>query len=233
MPNFRKQRIAARVIKSMVAGLVIAVNVLIIWRVFFSVKLPDAIDALTPNEALRAAYAERGEALELWYQDQATVTRAEKNSGYFSVPEFVFIPEAKQVQVVFRYNNGTIKSLARDYGLESVPAREAHLFDVTLVRTRDLTPEDKTDNDDPATLASERFFAAAEPIREQTSLYTYYRYVFEGVTVEDVTAGIFVDIYYLGDIHYEKEAYGTLCIYSPDEERLAVKLTSDDKKALN
>ncbi len=233
MPNFRKQRIASRVIKSMVMGLVLAVNLLIIWRVFFSANTPKAIDTLTPNEALRAVYAVRGDEMEMWYQDQPTVTRAESNRGYFSVPEVVIIPEARQVQVVFRYNNGTIKNLARDYGLASVPNREEHLFDITLVRTRDLTPNDLSDNEDPTTLEPERFFADPEPIREQTSLYTYYRYVFENVTVEDVTAGMFIDVYYLGDIDYEKKAYGTLCIYLIEEERLEIGLTADDKKTLN
>ena len=52
------------------------------------------------------------------------------------------------------------------------------------------------------------------------------------MSVEELTAGMFVDIYYNGDIDYEKNAYGTLCIYSPDEEWLNRTLTGADKTAL-
>lgn len=231
MPNFRKQRIAKWIIRSIAVLFVIAVNTILLWRIFFSENIPDAIDTLSVNADLQAAYEEYGNDLQLLYQDQATVTRAEHNYGYFSVPKFVFIPEANQVQVVFRYNNSTLEHLATDYGLSEIPSRELDLFDVTLVRTTDKTPDNKDDNTDTATLQKERFTPTSVK-RATTSLYTYYLYVFEDVRVEDDTAGVFVDIYYLDDIDYEKGAYGTLCIYSPDDKWLNHSLTRADKKAL-
>ncbi len=234
MPDFRKQRIAGRIIKSFLVLIVMAVNAIIIWRVFFSVRMPKEIDTIIGTDAAKAAYAEHGRDLVLLCQDQASITRAVgKNAGYFSVPECVFIPQANEVQVVFRYNNSTIKHLAEDYGLSAVPDKSEHLFDVTLVRTRDLTPETREDNADPDTLEYERFFAAPDRVvRETTSLYTYYRYVFENVSVEDVTAGVFADVYYVGDIDYNERAYGTLCLYLVEDDWLTYKLTKDDRKAL-
>ena len=231
MPNFRKQRIAGWIVRSLVVLFVIALNTVLLWRVFFSANIPDEIDNLAVNDSLIAAYGEHGDKLQLLYQDQATVTRAEHNYGYFSVPKCTFIPEADQVQVVFRYNNGMLKNLAKDYGLEEIPSREETLFDVTLVQTTDKTPDDKSDNTNAETLEKQRFSATSVK-RATTTLYTYYLYVFEGVSVADDTAGVFVDIYYLDDVDYEKGAYGTLCVYSPDDKWLTHSMTKDDKRAL-
>lgn len=231
MPNFRKQRIAGWVIRSLVLLFVLAINAVLLWRVLFSANIPKSIDTLDANDALRAAYATYSDDLQLLYQDQASVTRAEHNYGYFSVPKCTFIPEAEQVQVVFRYNNGTLKHLAADYELAEIPSREEDLFDVSLILTTDKTPEDKTDNSDPSTLQKERIVPTSVK-RETTALYTYYLLVFENVTVEDTTAGVFVDIYYNEDINYDASAYGTLCIYSPDDEWLERSPSRNDKKAL-
>ena len=193
--------------------------------------MPDSVDSLLPNAALHSAYESNGGVLTLRYQDQASITRAENNAGYFSVVSCVFIPEANQVQLVFRYNNSTIQHLAEDYGLEQVPPKSDHLFDVSLVRTTDLTPSDRSDNLDPSTLSKERILPT-QSRRDETLLYTYYRYVFDGVRVEDVTDGIYADIYYVGSTDYALPAYGTLCIYSWDEEWLTYKPSKTDRQAM-
>lgn len=231
MPRFKAPRIVGGILKLLFTLLIFSVCAVIVWRVFFSTGIPDSVKPLAANERLSAAYQEHGETLTLRYQEQASITRAEKNYGYFSVVSCVFIPEAEQVQILFRYNNSTIRHLAEDYGLESVPQKSEQLFDVTLVRTTDLTPDDKTDNLEAATLSKERY-APVSVQRAESSLYTFYRYVFDGVTVEDITDGIYVDIYYLGALDYEKEAYGTLCIYSYDEKWLPYTPTGADKKAM-
>ncbi len=231
MPNFRKQRIFGRVVKSLFALFIILVNVVLLWRVFFSENCPKSISAMLPNDTLTAAYAEKGDALILQYQDQATVTRTEETYGYFAIPQCVFIPEADQVQIVFRYNNSTLRNLAKDYALSDTPSRDETLFDVTLVRTTDLTPEDREDNVKPETLSETRYHHT-QVIRETTALYTYYRYVFEGVTIEDLTVGIFADVYYTGDIDYEAKPYGSLCIYDDLTPWRPYQLTKADRAKL-
>ena len=229
----RAPRIIRRVLKILASLLIIAVNTVLIWRIFFSASIPAQIKTLTPTDGLRAAYAQSGDALTLRYQEQATVTQSARSYGYFGVPQVVFIPEIQQVQLVFRYNDSTLKHLAKDYGLEATPDKALTHFDVTLLKTTDLTPDNKEDNIVPETLSSERFFpTTAYTERDTTSLYTYYRYVFDGVTIEDVTAGIFVDVYYVGDVNYEKLPYGTLCLYDAPMPWISYKLTSADKKEL-
>jgi hypothetical protein len=232
MPNFHKQRVIGRVFKGLVVLLVLAINAILVWRVFFSAQTPKSIAPLQANEALVSAYEAHGDKLTLRYQDQSSITRAEGNYGYFSVTQCVFIPEAEQVQIVVRYNNSTLRHLAEDYGLAEVPSRDATLFDVSLVRTTDLTPENLDDNTDVTKLSVKRYYPSEGTLRDTTTLYTFYRYVFDGVTVEDVTAGVFADIYYVEDIDYNERAYGTLCLYSSLEEWEPYQLTSADRKAL-
>lgn len=204
--------------------LIIIVNVIMLWRVLFSGD-PAKIQRLTVNDGLREAYADGQLILET--QEQRSLS----SNGLFAVRECVFIPEAKQIQIVVRYNNSTLRQLKEDYGLESVPDRAEDLFDVTIVKTIDKTPLDITDNTDPAMLIEERYFPAGEPEEAYKRLYSYRRYVFENVTYEDAV-GIFVDVYYKGDIDYEETPYGTICIYEGGYPMEEVKLSGTDKKEL-
>ena len=55
---------------------------------------------------------------------------------------------------------------------------------------------------------------SAEPA--QSLMYNYRRLTFDGVdmTVSDnPVLAVYVDVYYLGDLDYEAEPYGTICIY--------------------
>ncbi len=231
--NSRAPRIIRRVIRFLFILFVLAVNTVLIWRVFFSAAIPAEIKAITPTEELRAVYAQYGEETVLRYQEQATVSKGEASYGYFGVPKVVFIPQASQVQVIFRYNNSTLKHLQQDYSLAELPDKAQTQFDVTLVKTTDLTPDNREDNIVSENLSVTRYTATAvHTERAETSLYTYYRYVFDGVTIEDLTVGMFVDVYYLGDLNYEQKAYGTLCIYDDQSKWLPVELSSADKKAL-
>ena len=203
---------------------VISVNAIMLWRVLFSGD-PAKIQRLTVNDDLREAYSDGQLLLET--QEQRTLT----SNGLFAVRECIFIPEAKQIQIVVRYNNSTLRQLAKDYGLENVPEKTEELFDVSIVKTTDKTPLDITDNTNPEMLNEERYHPSGEPGRAYKRLYSYRRYVFENVTREDAV-GMFVDIYYKGDADYEKTPYGALCIYEDGALMEDVKLSRADKKEL-
>ena len=231
MPNFHKQRVAKRVFKILFTLFIIAVNGILIWRVFFSTSLPSSIEYLHPNAPLASAYAQSGDALVLRYQNNYSTTYEEGRMGYFSNSEAIFIPEANQVQVVVRYSNKTLKSLAADYGLTETPDKSLDWFDFTLVKSTDLTPDDPNDNGLSETLSTERFHPTAV-LRDESSLYTFYRLVFDGVSIDPDTDGVFLDAYYLGDLNYEQPAYGTLCVYNCRRNWEDRALASAEKKAL-
>ncbi|MBQ3063863.1 MAG: hypothetical protein IJC99_03565 [Clostridia bacterium] len=204
----------------------------LLWRIYFSGLLPKEMKRLAVNDELKAAYAVHGDEIKLLTQEQGTHTRTEENYGYFAVPRFVFIPEANQVQVIFRYNNSTLKYTQQKYELAERPPRGEEIFDVSLVSVCDLTPEDKADNvDGSETLGKTRVAPTSYEVTT-TKLYTYFCYTFDGVSVTPETITVFFDIYYKGDLDYDKPAYGTLRLYHNEEPWQTVKLTARDRKAL-
>ena len=227
MPNSRTPRIIGRVLKITMGLLVLSVCLILLFRICSSGD-PKSVDVLIPNEELCRLYEEKGDKVLLRYQNQPSITRGEHNSGYFSVTQYVFIPEADQVQLVFRYNNSTLEHLQKDYHLKQLPKKSAHVFDVSLVLV-------ETDPNDPEKTVKVRYAPVEEYTVKDTEskgLYTYYRYVFEGIDVTDKTVGVFVDVYYVGDIDYEKDAYGRLCLYDTEHKWITQKWTSADKKAM-
>ncbi len=230
MSNNHTARIVWRVLKTSFALLIFFVCFVLVLRMCTSGD-PESMSRLSINQQLKDAYAQHGDDLLLQYQNQTSITLGANNRGYFSVTQYVFIPEAKQVQLVFRYNNSTIQHLKEDYQLSELPSKEAHLFDVTLVVTTDLTPDNREDNIEPSTLKSERY-QPTQSQRDTTALYTYYRYTFDNVLVEDLTVGVFADIYYVGDLNYEEPAYGTLCLYDDMSDWMTKKLTQAEIEAL-
>ena len=242
-------------------GLVVFLVIgILLVRILFSGD-PSDISVLSVNGRTQAAYEQYGDGWTVYSQAQASITNAEykgvagvdhkftnkNNYGYFGVTQSVVIKEAKQVQLVFRYNNSTIKHLREDYGLDAIPSREDHLYDVSLVLAIDLTPGDDSDNLtatlDPESVLLLRVHPDASMTERTTkNLYNYYRYVFdlpEEIDMDHVLA-IYSDFYYVGDISYLEEdsdiytdePYGTLCIYDHITPTKPYELTSADKKAL-
>lgn len=224
--------IAGKVLYGLVALGIFLMVVYLLWRIYFSDNIPKELESLAPNAVLTETYAEHGEGMRLQTQEQGTITRSEQNYGYFAVPQFVFIPEANQVQVLFRYNNSTLKATAKDFGLAEQPPRGEIVYDVSLLQIKDLTPEDLSDNKDGSdTLGEHRIMPSAHTVKT-TALYTFILYTFDNVTVTDDTLVIYFDIYYEGAVDYGAKAYGTLRLYHSESEWLDVKLTKDDIAAL-
>ena len=229
---------------------------ILLWR-FFSSGDPQSTKTLYVNdatyEAWQAAEAE-GRDMVMYSQAYDDITRADHNRGYFSVTQTLFIEDADQVQITFRYNNSTLRHVKEDYHLAEIPDRGEDLFDVSLVVIYDLTPENQDDNEkqtfaspDDTTEEGEtvdinrtdsvmrvRYSPSAqEPA--QKNVYNYRKLVFDGVDLsgeEYPVLGIFVDVYYKDDIDYTKNSYGTLSIYNYNFSDKAYKLTGDDKEAL-
>lgn len=233
MPNGRTHRIVGRVIKMLCTLLIFSICAILIFRICSSGD-PDTVDVLIANEALAKAYEQHGDKLILQYQNQDTITQEKHNSGYFSVTQYVFIPQADQVQLVFRYNKSTLEKVATDKGLAQVPSKDAHLFDVSLVVITDLTPDDVKDNEKGENLQSTRILFS-NYVKDSTSksLYTYYRYVFDDVTLPSNTIAVYAEIYYIDEADdYAGEAYGRLCLYDTDHKWFEDKLSRADKKAI-
>ena len=232
-----------RLLKFLFVCVIVTVCVFMLWRVF-STGIPKNIDTFMPNDRLRELYAQKGEEMYVFDQKYDDITRAERNSGYFAVPEAIFIPEANQAQIVFRYNNSTVRALGEDYGVDPIPGRYEDLYDVSLVFYIDLTPDDPTDNDDVNSEGLKKVrVLPTEKISERTKLYSFYRYSFDFDSAEEpinmqelmdegTLISVHAEFYYVGDLDYEKLPYGALSLYYHQRSNYDVKLSSRDKRAL-
>lgn len=236
----RTFKLSKFIIKLAFATLILAVNIFLLWRVFSSSD-PRSLTSLTPNEALYEAYLADNSLSDMFTQKQRTLTSAEKNAGYFSVSDTVVIPSANQLQLIFRYNNSTIRALAEDYSLSEVPSRDTELYEVSLLVATDLTPENTEDNlsNAPESVKFTRIYGRLVAT-EQKNLYNYRKFVFDfgeldiSSLLENKTLlAIYTDVYYNGDINYENEPYGTLCLYDYLSEDLPIKPSSADIRALD
>ena len=237
----RSFRIAGKTVKAVFYLLVFSVIFFLLWRIFSSDN-PKSMEGLTLNDKVYAAYEQDGSDLSMFRQNLDMITRTEKNYGYFSITDSVVIPAANQIQITVRYNNSTIRHLAEDYRLSEVPSRDSDLLDVTLLLATDLTPDVTEDNlgNNPASVALTRVHAVSVDA-DTKNIYNYRRFVFDldevGLSLsklleDNLLLAIYTDIYYLGDIQYDKDAYGTLCLYDHLLEKIPVKLSGRDKREL-
>lgn len=233
MRRFSPWRIFLRLLRFLLLGLIAFMVIFLAGRMIAHNHDPKEVKLLTCDEPVVRAYAEYGDKMQFYTQSQGTYTRAERNAGYFFIRQAIIIPEAHEIQIVFRYNDSTVKALTEDYGIaaEALPDPSEHVYDVSIVLKQDLTPDNPDDANEEGAYTLVRYF----PVSEETfkrGAYNYRRLVFHDIDITDLTLGAFVDIYYTGDIDYASPAYGTLCIWDFESVDHPYSLSSADKKAL-
>ena len=186
--------------------LIIGVCALLLWRVAFSQNPPDGFDGITGNDVLRAALAEHG-TLTVLEQDQVKYTEGEDNYAYFNLEYCYFFREADQVQLVLFYNNSVLERLAEDRGLSAVPPSGEEVFSLKLSQYVDVTPDDYVKANENDILTETKTLAPSKCEVTSTSLYTFFRYTFDGVDPDTDTVVIYLDMC------YEEESYGTLRLF--------------------
>ena len=233
-------KIISLVFKIIFVALVVFVFGLLIWRMFSS-KVPSSMKSLTITDKTVQGYQIYLEEKELYdsdknayasqkgtdeapvfayYQEQAEITRSDDAYGYFAINQVVIIPGSNQVQVLFRYNKSTLKHVAEDFELDSVPDATEQPFDISLLITIQGG-------------GAQTRVAPTSVTTKITTLYCYYRFVFDGVDIDpETTEGVFLDVYYKERVNYDARPYGTLCIYDYKSKNIPFKLSSSDEKAL-
>lgn len=235
-------RLTGKIIKALFFTVIFSLIGILLWRIASSSD-PKSMKAVTPNDALLAAYEQSGQSLPLFRQTQNTLTYADENYGFFAVTDCLFIPDANQIQLVFRYNKAAIRSLMDEHGLTEIPDAEDELYNVTLLLATDLTPDNKDDN--KGNQEGRVAFTRLEPSSvdsDQKTRYYYRRMVFDldtvGLSLSDLTAedglllAAYVDIYYVNDVDYEQKSDGTLCVYDYISPRKDAHLTRRDIAAI-
>lgn len=214
-----------KILKLLFLLLIIATFAILIWRMNLS-NAPRSMKNLTPNDTLKSAYAENDGKLTAFTQKHITVTKDLECYGYFAVNKIVFIPEANQVQVIFRYNNATIKHLKEDYGVDPLPDRKEEIYDLSLVVS--VFNSDAKDEKDVTKLR----ISPTSVSSEGNMLYNFRKFIFDGVSMDESVCNICLDVYYVGSVDYSAKAYGTLLIYDYITPRDEYLLSGKEKKSL-
>lgn len=235
----RTFKFTGRVIKFLFTLLIIFICVFLFWRVFCSGD-PDSMKTLSINDSLYEAYNEADGDLEVFNQGHLTITTAKDNRGYFTLTKTAIIPDANQIQVVLRYNNGTIRHLEQDFALESTPDRSEDLFDVSLFFSVDLTPDNTEDNAIVSENGTRTFRCSSKLVESDTKgLYNYRKFVFDlDECGEDISAliesgellAVYADIYYVEEMDLDQKAYGTIFVYDYKAKNIDVELSKADIK---
>ena len=252
MAKSTTSRIIGWAFKSLIGLMICSILGVLLWRIMSSGD-PASMKALQPNQPLCDAYTahlastdeNKGDFIVL-HQRYDTIIREGDAKGYFSVTQADFLPYAEQLQITFRYNNSTLKNVAKDYGKPEALERGKDWFDVTVTVAYDLTPDNHEDNDvnDPESVRFERF-QPTDCVKDTKNLYNYERLTFDGIDIfdrldeqgnpvmrADVLA-VYVDIYFNEEIDYNAEPMGTLMIYvyGTEENRPTFVQPISDKDA--
>ena len=204
--------ILGHVLRFLFVLLLIGVISLMLWRVVFSQNPPDGFDQISSNAILRAALAEQGKITVLTQDDQVKYTEGADNYAYFNLEYCYFFKEANQVQLLLFYNNSTLERLAEDRGLAEIPARGEEVFTLELSQYVDVTPEDFVKASENDILTETKTVAPSKCEITTNSLYTFCRYTFDGVALDEDTVVIYLDMC------YEGESYGTLRLFHRESE---------------
>lgn len=227
-------RVLGKCFKYTGIGIVVLINALLLWRVFFSTNEPSAIKTVAGNAALAEAYEQyAGDGFALYQAGRDNIGTNEawrypiepadgelKDNDYaqFFLTDVVFFPYANQTQVVLRYNKSALTVLAKDYELEKTPAKGDDVFDVTLVVYYKPTA-------DSAQKSMRIKATVAES--DTTALYSFRQLIFEGMPEFESISKMNVEIYYKGDVDYAKTPYSVIELY---EENLGTRPYQLDKK---
>ena len=168
---------------------------------------------------------------------------------YRDLPEFYF-----NDITIFYGNNGSGKStllnvMANKLGLkrstpynrtdffedyaelcDGVPDRSEDVYDITVIKVIDLTPDDQSDNNVPARLAEERFTVSIAK-SDQTSLHNFRRITVENFNLEGALK-VYVSIYYKGAVDYAEDPYATVTIFDSEKTTMNYQLTKNDLEVL-
>lgn len=232
--------IIGKVLKYSFYALIIFINGILFWRLFSSGD-PKLMETLMVNDRTAAAYAEAGDGLEITYQKQFLLDE----EGRFAQSNLRWIPAANQLQVTARYNNSTLKDAAEVFELFEVPAREADVFDITLVKVIAATEEELAKADRDALTADvigedageagelprkEVRYSPVAVLPDRKNVYNYRRLIFDDVDLSDASV-CYLEFYYKGALDYDADPYSELLVWVRGDDR-PYELTKEDRKAL-
>lgn len=217
--------ILGHVLRALFALLIAFVCVFLGWRMLFSKRPPKDLREISANEALLAAYAHHGDITVMEQPDQVRYTEGEDNYADYHVGRCVFLDEADQVQLLFFYNNSTLRDVSEALAIDPVLPRGEEVFGVELLLLVDVSPE----GHEGEPVIEERVVRATRAETGTNSLYTFIRYTFDGVEITDDVTVVYFDIYYEGT---ERTELGTIRLYHRESSAEYRALTKKEQAVM-
>ncbi len=217
--------ILGHVLRALFVLLIAFICLFLSWRVFFSKRPPRDMREISANEILSAAYAENGGITVMEQSDHVRYTEGEDNYADYHVARCVFLEEANQVQLLFFYNNSTLRDVSETLGIDPELPRGEKVFGVELLLLVDVSPEGHVG--DP--MIEERVVRATSAEIGTNTLYTFVRYTFDGVDISGDVTVVYFDIYYEGA---QRTELGTIRLYHKESEAEYRTLTKKEQAVM-
>ena len=199
-----------KIFKFLALFIIVFVCGMLFYRIYALNTYPPAARGVIATDALRADYADGSFDAVTW-EPRVLYDNSEKSKFFSHQP--IYFPETGTLIITIRYNNSLLPIMAADFGFKQTNGKNLPL-DVSLYAD-----------------GFERIAPTSYTYTSGFGLYSYRRYVFEGVPLSEYES-LYLDVYYAEGADYASAPYASLEIYDSSRELTAYKLTSADKKAL-
>ena len=188
--------------KALGAAIILTVVGMLAFRLYTLNHYPAFARGVLPTESLQTAYRAGTLSADTW-----ELSAEFDATGDFWVHQPIYFANEKTLIVTVRYNDSVLTELKHDGDGASLP------IDVTLYAD-----------------GTERIFPTTYSYGHAYSLYSYRRYVFEGVELSDYEY-LYLDVYH-GEADYNVAPYASIGVFDAKQPIENYKLTWADKKAL-
>ena len=141
---------------------IVGVCAMVLFRILSQKYYPSDMKALAFNEVLSEHYAEKDGKIKV-YTQKIRAPYDDPDEGNFFSSHLYIIPEAGQLQVTLRYNDGRLAALQEKYGSTALPDDKAFIF--------------RLQSSDGAT------YELSSEARDEAMMYTYRKLTFDGVAL--------------------------------------------------
>lgn len=210
----------AKWFKFAIKVIVVALCILLVWRVMFA-ESKSTLGDLLPTKATAELYAADG-ALNVLTNKVADEI---SESGYFSVYGVFYTPDTGELQVTVRYNDSTTASLGN-----------IGFFAYTVDTSGDPVQTDENGTEDTAvsTVRLHEGYPIGEVLApesmgtEKKLFYNYEKLLFSGIEIGENT-NVIISLCTDGDPEKEE---AVIAAHFAEQEMKTYKLSRDEKKAL-
>ncbi|MBE6606339.1 MAG: hypothetical protein E7635_04810 [Ruminococcaceae bacterium] len=130
------------------------------------------------------------------------------DNGYFSISNYVYIPEINEVQFTVRYNNSTVDTLENFY-TDVSDIGETFVFTLT----------DNNGN----------VYDSYKYLSKSNLIYNFRRLVFEGVDLSNAGT-LYLNVYYINDVSKSSKIYTSFQLYNEDANSFESNLKINTNK---